>query len=134
MLYDGQVVDALMYSMRSYGARFIMGEQVDRIDNLGDRAVIHLSTGRGIVMAGRRGGEEEESRWEEEEGEDRPAIGRFFFPETRDHLVQMLCHLGGQASVWPRKVCSTPWGDRATRYDPPSEPLGVYADVVLCLK
>lgn len=34
-----------MYSMRSYGARFIMGEQVDRIENMGDRAVIHLSTG-----------------------------------------------------------------------------------------
>jgi phytoene dehydrogenase-like protein len=44
-VYDGQVVDALMYSMRSYGARFIMGEQVDRIENMGDRAVIHLSTG-----------------------------------------------------------------------------------------
>jgi hypothetical protein len=26
-----------------------MGEQVDRIENMGDRAVIHLSTGTGIA-------------------------------------------------------------------------------------
>lgn len=34
-----------MYSMRSYGARFIMGETVEKIENLGDRAVVYLSTG-----------------------------------------------------------------------------------------
>jgi phytoene dehydrogenase-like protein len=44
--YCVQVVDALMYSMRHYGARFILGETVEKIETVGDLAIVHLSTGQ----------------------------------------------------------------------------------------
>lgn len=34
-----------MYSMRHYGARFMLGEKVERIETHPDRAVVHLSSG-----------------------------------------------------------------------------------------
>ncbi|GAB5035334.1 soluble pyridine nucleotide transhydrogenase [Nannochloropsis oceanica] len=49
---DREVVDALQYSMRHYGARFIMGENVEKIETLPDRAVVHLASGKRIAAEG----------------------------------------------------------------------------------
>jgi len=43
---DREISDALMYFMRQYGARFILGETVEKIEPLPDRAIVHLSTGK----------------------------------------------------------------------------------------
>lgn len=41
-----------MYSMRHYGARFMLGEKVERIETHPDRAVVHLSSGTAGVGEG----------------------------------------------------------------------------------
>jgi hypothetical protein len=56
-----QVVDALMYSMRHYGARFMLGEKVERIETLPDRAVVHLASGEASER-GRQGGRKDGRR------------------------------------------------------------------------
>ncbi len=40
-----------MYSMRHYGARFMLGEKVERIETFPDRAVVHLESGACCVSS-----------------------------------------------------------------------------------
>ena len=46
---DRSISEGLMFSMRQNGARFIMGDTVDKIESLEDRAIVHLASGKRVA-------------------------------------------------------------------------------------